>query len=121
MKKVLHPLAFALFVVSAAAAFSAPAQAQMQKDDMSSMKMPPPGQQAAGMLTDAVVQKIDMAGGVIVLKHGDIPNLAMPAMTMGFDVADKKMLDAVKPGDKIRFHVEVVKGKPTVTYMEAAR
>ncbi|SDX10531.1 Cu(I)/Ag(I) efflux system membrane protein CusA/SilA [Variovorax sp. YR634] len=113
--KVLHPVTFALLVASAAA------QAQMSKDDMSSMKMPPSNQQAAGMLTDAVVQKIDQAGGVIVLKHGDIPNLAMPAMTMGFDVADKKMLTQVKAGDKVRFHVEVVKGKPTVTHIEAAR
>ncbi|MGJ7530213.1 copper-binding protein [Variovorax sp. GB1P17] len=114
--KVLHPLAFALLVASAVAA-----QAQMSKEEMSSMKMPAPAPQAAGMLTDAVVQKIDTAGGVIVLKHGDIPNLAMPPMTMGFDVADRKMLDAVKAGDKVRFHVEVMKGKPTVTHLEAAR
>jgi Cu(I)/Ag(I) efflux system membrane protein CusA/SilA len=106
------PLTLALLVASAAA------QAQLQKEGMSSMKMPAPGQQAPGMLTDAVVQKIDHAGGVIVLKRGDIPNLAM---TMGFDVADKKMLDPVKPGDKVRFHVVVVKGKPTVTQVEAVR
>ncbi|RQO39699.1 metal transporter [Variovorax sp. KBW07] len=81
----------------------------------------PAPQAASGMLTDAVVQKTDTAAGVIVLKHGDIPNLAMPAMTMGFDVVDRKMLDGVKAGDKVRFHVEVVKGKPTVTHMEAAR
>jgi acyl dehydratase len=56
-----------------------------------------------------------------VLKHGDIPNIAMPAMTMGFDVADKKMLDPVKAGDKVRFHVEVIQGKPTVTHLEAVR
>ena len=85
------------------------------------MKTPAASQQAAVMLTDAVVQKIDAANGVIVLKHGDIPNIAMPAMTMGFDVADKKMLDPVKAGDKVRFHVEVVKGKLTVTHLEAAR
>jgi Cu(I)/Ag(I) efflux system membrane protein CusA/SilA len=113
--KVLHPLAFALLAASAAA------QAQMSKDDMSSMKRSAPTQQATVMLTDAVVQKIDTANGVIVLKHGDIPNIAMPAMTMGFDVADKKMLDPVKPGDKVRFHVEVIQGKPTVTHLEAAR
>jgi Cu(I)/Ag(I) efflux system membrane protein CusA/SilA len=113
--KVFHPLAFALLLASAAA------QAQMPKDDMSSMKTQAPSQQAAGMLTDAVVQKIDTANGVIVLKHGDIPNIAMPAMTMGFDVADKKMLDPVKAGDKVRFHVEVIQGKPTVTHLEAAR
>ncbi|MFZ3117720.1 MAG: copper-binding protein [Variovorax sp.] len=112
--KFSYPLAFALSVGLAGAA-----QAQTSKDGMSSMKMPPSNQQAAGMLTDAVVQKIDQAGGLIVLKHGDIPNLAMPAMTMGFDVADKKMLESVKPGDKVRFHVEIVKGKPTVTRLEA--
>ena len=115
--KVLHPLAFALLVASAAAQ----AQAQMAKDEMSSMQTPAPSQQETVMLTDAVVQKIDTANGVIVLKHGDIPNIAMPAMTMGFDVADKKMLDPVKAGDKVRFHVEVIQGKPTVTHLEAAR
>ena len=71
--KVLHPLAFALLAASAAA------QAQMSKDGMSPMQAPAAGQQAAVMLTDAVVQKIDAAKGVIVLRHGDIPNLAMPA------------------------------------------
>jgi Cu(I)/Ag(I) efflux system membrane protein CusA/SilA len=120
--KVLHPLAFALLAASAAVALAQPqAQAQMSKDDMSSMKMPAAGQQAGAMMTDAVVQKIDAAKGLIVLKHGDIPNLAMPAMTMGFDVADRKMLDPFKSGDRVRFHVEVVKGKPTVTQLEAAR
>lgn len=114
--KTVHSLAFALLAASAAVA-----HAQMSKDDMSSMKMPAPSQQAGVMMTDAVVQKIDPAKGLVVLKHGDIPNLAMPAMTMGFDVADRKMLDALKPGDKVRFHVEVVKGKPTVTQMETAR
>lgn len=115
--KVSHSLAFALLAASATVA-----QAQMSKDD--SMKMAPAeqsGQQGAVMMTDGVVQKIDIAKGLVVLKHGDIPNLAMPAMTMGFDVADSKMLDPIKPGDKVRFHVEVVKGKPTVTNLEAAR
>lgn len=118
--KVLHPLAFALLAASAAVAQAQP-QAPMSKDDMSSMKMPAAGQQAGAMMTDAVVQKIDAAKGLIVLKHGDIPNLAMPAMTMGFDVADRKMLDPFKSGDKVRFHVEVMKGKPTVTQLEAVR
>lgn len=114
--KVSYPLALALLIGLAAAA-----QAQTPKDEMSAMKMPAPNPQATGMLTDAVVQKIDQTSGLIVLKHGDIPNLAMPAMTMGFDVADRKMLAQVKPGDKVRFHVEVMKGKPTVTHIESAR
>lgn len=110
--KILHPLTVTLLVATAAA------QAQMPKDNMPSMKMPPSNQKAVGMLTDAVVQKIDQTGGVIVLKHGDIPNLGMPAMTMGFEVAERKMLTQFRPGEKVRFHVEVVKGNPTVTHIE---
>ncbi|MDX4954718.1 copper-binding protein [Delftia acidovorans] len=114
--KASYPFVLALF-----AGFAGTAQAQISKDDMSSMKMPAPSQQATGVLTEAIVQKIDQAGGTIVLKHGDIPNLAMPAMTMGFDVADRKMLTQIKMGDKVRFHVEVVNGKPTVTHIVIAR
>lgn len=117
--KTVQSLAFTLLAASAAVA-----GAQMPKGDMSSMKMPAQGQstqQAATMMTDAVVQKVDTAKGLVVLKHGDIPNLAMPAMTMGFDVADRKLLDPLKPGDKVRFQVEVMKGKPTVTVIETAR
>lgn len=114
--KTIHSLAFALLAASAALA-----HAQAAKDPMASMQMQAQPQAVAGQLTDAVVQKIDPARGLIVLKHGDIPNLAMPPMTMGFDVADRKMLDQVKVGDKVRFHVEVVQGKPTVTHLESAR
>lgn len=69
-------------------------------------------------LVDAVVQKVDPAKRLIVLKHGDIPNLGMPAMTMGFDVADQNMLKSVKAGDKVRFQAEIVKGKATVTELK---
>ncbi len=51
--------------------------------------------------------------GLGVLRHGGIPNLAMPAMTMGFEIADKKMLDGFKVGHKVRFQAEMVKGKAT--------
>jgi Cu/Ag efflux protein CusF len=113
--KILPSLAFALLIASAAAA-----QAQMSKDAMSSKKMSTAGQQAGVEWTDAVVQKIDTAKEMIVLKHGDISNLSMPAMTMGFDVANKKMLNTVKAGDKVRFHVELMNGTPTVTHLEVA-
>lgn len=44
-------------------------------------------------LVDGEVRKVDIQKNLVVLRHGDIPNLAMPAMTMGFEVSDKKMLD----------------------------
>lgn len=70
-------------------------------------------------LVDGEVRKVDTAKGEVVLKHGDLPNLAMPAMTMAFNVADPTMLGKLKVGDKVRFNAELVKGKPTITQMEA--
>lgn len=95
--KSLYLLALALPI-----AFATTAQAQMSKDAMSSMKMPGTSQKSVAW-TDAVVQKIDPDKQMIVLKHSDILNLAMPAMTMGFDVANKKLLNVAKPGDRVRF------------------
>lgn len=69
-------------------------------------------------LVQGEVRKLDVDKGLIVLRHGDIPNLAMPAMTMGFDVASKKMLDGLKAGDKVRFQAEMVNGKATVTELK---
>jgi Cu/Ag efflux protein CusF len=89
------------------------------------MKMPATPASSAtstsAVLTDGEVQKVDTAAGVVTLKHGDITNMQMPAMTMAFGVADKKMLQHVKQGDKVKFHVEMVKGAPTVTLIEPSR
>ncbi len=72
-------------------------------------------------LTEGEVMKVDKPHGEFVLKHGDLPNIGMPAMTMAFGVADKQFLEAFRKGDKVRFNAEMVKGKPTVTRMEATR
>ncbi len=97
------------------------AQAQMSSD----MKMPMPAKPSASaatmVMTEGVVQGVDAAKGVVTLKHGDITNMQMPAMTMAFGVADKKMLSSVKAGDKVRFHVEMLKNSPTVTHLEPSR
>jgi Cu(I)/Ag(I) efflux system membrane protein CusA/SilA len=91
------------------------------------MSMPMPTSPAASVpkstmpLVNAEVKKVDVEKGLIVLKHGDIPNLGMPAMTMGFDVADKKMLKSVKAGQKVKFQAEMVGGKATVTELKRVR
>jgi len=69
-------------------------------------------------LVQGEVRKVDPGKGQIVLRHGDIPNLAMPAMTMGYEVADRKMLEGLKVGDKVRFQAEMIKGKATVTELK---
>lgn len=95
-------LAFALgLVVGPAAALGTP-------------RPPASASMPAMPIVQGEVRKVDLAKGLVVLRHGDIPNLAMPPMTMGFDVADPRMLDSLKVGDKVRFQSEMVKGMATV-------
>lgn len=75
---------------------------------------------AAGM-TDAEVRKVDKDAKKITLKHGEIKNLDMPAMTMVFQVRDAALLDKVKAGDKVSFNAEKVPGGYAVTAIEVAK
>lgn len=75
----------------------------------------------AQALTEGEVRKVDKAAKKITLKHGPIANLAMPAMTMAFQVKDPAMLDRVKVGDKVKFQAESLAGAYTVTRIEAAK
>lgn len=75
----------------------------------------------AAVMTDGVVRKIDTASNKITLKHGPIANLDMPGMTMVFRVASPALLDRVKVGDAVKFHVEKIDGALTLTALEAAR
>ena len=72
-------------------------------------------------LVEGEVRRIDKDAGKITLKHGPIPNLDMPGMTMVFRVKDPAMLDGVKAGDKVRFSAEQSGGALTVTKIAPAR
>lgn len=76
---------------------------------------------AAAVMADGEVRKVDKETGKITLKHGPIPNLDMPDMTMVFRVADASMLDTVKAGDKVRFSADRVGGQFTVTRIETVK
>jgi Cu(I)/Ag(I) efflux system periplasmic protein CusF len=69
-------------------------------------------------LTDAEVRKVDKDNRKITLKHGAIPSLDMPPMTMVFSVRDAAWLDKVQAGDKVRFKAVNEAGKFTVTEMQ---
>jgi Cu/Ag efflux protein CusF len=71
--------------------------------------------------TDGEVRKIDKEQGKVTLRHGPIANLEMPAMTMVFKVADPKLLDSLKEGDKVKFAADKVSGAITVTAIEPAK
>lgn len=71
-------------------------------------------------MVDAEVRKVDMDAKKITLRHGPIPNLDMPAMTMVFQVKDTAMLDKAKAGDKVKFTSEKIGGAYTITRIELA-
>lgn len=71
-------------------------------------------------LTEGEVRKVDKEAKKIIIRHGALENLGMPAMTMVFQVKEAAMLDQVKTGDKIRFSAENPGGSFTVTHLEQA-
>lgn len=73
---------------------------------------------AATGMTEAVVRKVDVEAGRITLKHGEIPNLDMGAMTMVFGVSDPALLKDVKRDAKVRFRAENRNGDYVVTALE---
>ena len=76
---------------------------------------------AAPTMTEGEVRKVDREQGKVTLKHGPIVNLDMPGMTMVFKAADPKLLDSVKPGDKVKFAADNINGTLTVTAMESVK
>jgi len=72
-------------------------------------------------MADGEVRKIDREAGKLTLRHGRIESLDMPGMTMVFRVADPKMLDGLKEGDKLRFTADRIQGAITVTGIERAK
>ena len=70
-------------------------------------------------LTDGEVKKIDKEAGKITLRHGELKNLNMAAMTMVFRVKDQAMLDQVTVGSKVKFAADRVNGAVTIVQLQA--
>ena len=77
--------------------------------------------QSASTMADGEVRKIDKDAGKMTIKHGELKNLDMPAMTMVFRVKDPAMLERLQPGDKIKFSAEKIGGQFTVTEFEPVK
>ena len=89
---------------------------------------PAPEKKAAGekaasgdAMSDGEVKKVDKSAGKVTLKHGPLPALDMPAMTMVFRVKEAAMLDQLKVGDNIKFKAEKIGGNYTVTEYQPAK
>ena len=72
-------------------------------------------------LSEGEVRKVDLNAKKITLRHGPLPSLDMPAMTMVYQVKDAAMLRRVKPGDKVKFAAEKVGDVYTVMRIEPAK
>jgi len=79
----------------------------------------PPAPASGLPVVDAEVRRVDLGAGKVTLKHGDIPNLDMPPMTMVFQVQDPALLRPLKPGDKVRFTADKINGAYTVIELGA--
>jgi Cu(I)/Ag(I) efflux system periplasmic protein CusF len=75
----------------------------------------------AAKLAEGEVRRIDKERQRITIRHGVIPRLDMPPMTMVFQVEDPTMLDQVQVGQKIRFDADKKGSAYVVTHLEAAQ
>lgn len=71
-------------------------------------------------LAEGILLSVDVAGAYVTISHGPLPNLGMPPMTMGFRI-EPALLERIKPGDKVRFHVDAADGALLVTHIEVAK
>lgn len=114
----MHPRSI-LAIAALSIAFSAQAQTT-DADHSAHHPAASSSAPAAAPLTEGEVRKVDLAQKKVTLRHGPIQNLEMPAMTMVFQVVDAKLLDNLKPGDKVRFAVERSNSALVVTAIEQA-
>lgn len=57
------------------------------------------------------VKKVDTEAGKVTIKHGELKNINMGAMTMVFEVADKAVLSQLRAGDAITFTADNTGGQ----------
>ena len=68
--------------------------------------------------TKGTIKKIEAKSGKVTVKHEELKNLGMPAMTMVFRAKDEVMLKKLKEGQNIQFVAERVKGKLTLVELK---
>ncbi|MBA3480034.1 MAG: copper-binding protein [Lautropia sp.] len=72
-------------------------------DDMKGMDMMQKPTAGAQMVHKAAgtVNTIDAKAGIVTLAHGPVKTMNWPAMTMGFKVKDRMLLDKLGDGKKV--------------------
>ena len=84
------------FVILAASAFAQSGDMkgmEMKGMEMKDMGKKPAARAQAAHKATGVVKKVDSKAGTVTLAHDPVKSLNWPAMTMGFQVKDKMLLD----------------------------
>ena len=125
MKKITT----SLYALLLSAALTTPALAQGHADHTGHATASSAASSAAPAATttatDAVmtageITRVDARNGKLSIRHEEIKNLDMPAMTMVFGLKDPALAAQFKPGDKVLFHAEDNNGALTITRIQSA-
>lgn len=89
-------------------------------DNTSNMKGMPMGKAEAAKTGQAtgVVTGVDDKMGMVTIKHGPIPAVGWPAMTMSFKAMPTTLLKGVKAGDNVAFDVKVQGSSNEITALK---
>ncbi len=97
--------AYSTVIFAVAILAAGPALAQSMGKDMKGMGMKAPAAKfGKGM---GVITAIDTRTARLTIKHGPIPAVGWPAMTMAFKADPPTLLKGLKVGQKIGFDVKV--------------
>ena len=122
MKKLVTYSAIACFALAQAAAAYAVGGTGMAASAAGSMtagaSATAPSSSEDTPLADGVVQKVDRQSAMVTLKHGELKNAGMPAMTMAYKARDAAVLGHAREGEKVRFRLEMIGGAYLITTLE---
>ena len=107
----------AWLILLIALAMAGGAAAQLAKPAAASSE-PAPGLVRADKLANGTVLEVDRKAQRVLVEHGPIQSIGMDAMTMEFLVPDRRVLGAIRPGDRIRFAADWKDGEYRITRIE---
>ena len=107
---------FHILLLSSLAGFSLASPAQ--DNDHAAHHAPTLSAPASTPWVEGEIRRIDATLRKITLRHGDIPNLDMPGMTMVFKLGPDVEIGTLAAGAAVRFSAELINGEYTLTRIE---
>ena len=107
-------------VLALGTALAAPALAQDHAAHAGHHAAPAAATSTDTAMTAGEVTRVDARTGKLTIRHEDIKNLGMPAMTMVFELSDAAKAVPIKAGDKVLFQVESKEGALVIARIQTA-